>query len=105
MWESSFTEGVYEPITVTPLGIQRRPDAGQKRLRRLHRLRARRVFQFLDDAAADHDRVRHRGHRPGGRGVADAEADADRQLDVLADRGDALRPRRRCRCRRRRSHP
>ena len=43
-------------------------------------------FDFLDDAAADHDCVGHLCYRPGGRAVADAEADADRELHVFADR-------------------
>ena len=45
----------------------------------------RRAFHFLDDAAADHHAVGHRGDGFGGGGVADAEADADRQLHMRAD--------------------
>src|SRR5438128_979016 len=45
-------------------------------------------FNFLNDATADHDRVGMRGDRPRAGRVADAEADADRQGDVLADLGE-----------------
>ena len=42
--------------------------------------RGRPGLDLLDDAAADHDRVGMRGDRLRARGIANAEADADRQL-------------------------
>ena len=47
-------------------------------------------FEQLDERAADHDGVGDLGHRPRRRGVADAEADADRQLHVALIRGIVL---------------
>ena len=45
-------------------------------------------FDFLDDAAADNDRVGVRRDRPGAGRIANAEADADGQRDVAADLGE-----------------
>ena len=43
------------------------------------------MLDLGDDAAADDDGVGMRGDRPRAGGVANAEADADRQRDVAAD--------------------
>src|SRR5690606_31195179 len=51
----------------------------------------RRIFQFLDDAAAYHYRVRHGSNRLRGGRIAYAEAHTDRHLHVATDIGDALR--------------
>ena len=48
-------------------------------------LGARRVFNQLDDFAANHHRVGHLGNGFGGGAVADAKAHAHRRLDVRPD--------------------
>ena len=52
------------------------------------RLVAPGALEQLDQGAADDDRIGDVGHRPRRRRVADAEADADRQLHVRLDARD-----------------
>ena len=67
------------------------PDTGQEFPYRIHCLVFRRVFQLLNDSAANDHRIRYRRHRLRRGGVANAKANANRQLHMLPDRGDALR--------------
>ena len=75
------------------------------RAARAARLRGRTVLDFLDDPAADDDRVGVRGDRLRARRIADAEADADRQRDVAADLGQLAHDVRGIEVCRRRSRP
>src|ERR1022692_3729575 len=67
--------------------VHGRSYGGEPRCGALGRLRWRTALDFLDDSAADDERVGVRGDGLWARGVANAEADANGKCDMLSDLG------------------
>src|SRR4051812_29109108 len=94
---SSFcSQLIVPPISASSCGslanrVERGANAGEPTPGARGRLVRRSGFDFLDDAAADHHGVGVRRDRLRAGSVANAEADADRQCDVLAHGGELAR--------------
>src|SRR5439155_12626418 len=65
--------------------VERLADAGEPTPRAYAGFARRRLLDFFDDPAADHNRVRVRGDRTCARCVANAKTDAHRKTNMAAN--------------------